>query len=245
MLDLAAAKPLSATRVSFFGWLALAAIALSTLAFAPALVDPSQRRGPITPMVAAHAALMSVWLVLFLVQTLLASNGAIRLHRRLGVASACVAAAAVVTGFVATVAMVRRGYDLSGDLGRPPNTSALDATIFQFLNLVIFSILVGSALAMRRRPQAHKRLMAFAVIETLMAAPLGHLVGHFGLPVLTFAIWGIGILVAFVVYDIRTAKRLHPATLILGIGLIVIANLAAAIVGPSAGWHRVLVWLSG
>ena len=115
------------------------------------------------------------------------------------------------------------------------------------LNVVnnVGTILVGSALAMRRRPQAHKRLMAFAVIETLMAAPLGHLVGHFGLPVLTFAIWGIGILVAFVVYDIRTAKRLHPATLILGIGLIVIANLAAAIVGPSAGWHRVLVWLSG
>lgn len=237
-------SPVAATRVSFYSMMALAAITLTIAAFAPSLLSSSQRRGPLTPIAAAHAALMAMWLILYLIQTMLVSNGRISLHRRLGVAGAFIAAAAVATGFVATVAMVQRGFDLSGDLSRPPANSALDATVFQFTNLAVFSILVGSALALRRRRETHKRLMTFAVIETLMAAPLAHLVGRFGLPVLTFALWGVGIFVAFLVHDIRTAKRVHPVTLLLGIGLILLANLEAVVIGPSAGWHRMLTWLA-
>jgi len=244
-LDFAITKPPSATRVSFYGWLALAAITLSVAAFGPSLISSSQRRGSITLIAGAHAVLMSAWLILYLIQTLLAANGGIALHKRLGVAGALIAAAAVVTGFAATMAMVRRGFDLSGDLSRPPNNSALDAAIFQFSNLAIFSILVGTALVVRRRRHLHKRLMAFAVIETLMAAPLGHLVGHFGLPVLTFVLWGLGVLVAFLAHDIGTAKRVQPVTLILGLGLVALANLEAIVIGPSARWHRVLEWLKG
>jgi uncharacterized membrane protein YozB (DUF420 family) len=243
-LDFATVKAPSA-RVSFYGWLALAAITLSVAAFGPSLVSSSQRRGSMTVMAGTHAVLMSAWLILYLIQTMLAANGGIGLHKRLGVAGAVVAAAAVATGFAATVAMVQRGFDLSGDLSRPPNDSALDAAIFQFSNLAIFSILVGAALALRRRRHIHKRLMAFAVIETLMAAPLGHLVGHFGLPVLTFVLWGLGVLGAFLAHDIRTVKRVHPVTLILGIGLVALANLEAIVIGPSARWHRVLEWLAG
>jgi len=244
-LDFAIAKASSATRVSFYSWLALAAITLTVAAFGPSLMVPDQRRGPITVVAGVHAVLMSVWLISFLIQTMLAANGGIVFHKRLGVAAAFVAAAAVVTGFVATVAMVRRGFDLSGDLSRPPNDSALDAAIFQFSNLAIFSVLVGTALVLRRWRHLHKRLMAFAVIETLMAAPLGHLVGHFGLPVLTFALWGLGVLVAFAAHDLRTLKRVHPITMILGIGLVALANLEAIVVRPSAPWHRVLEWLRG
>ena len=242
-LDSATTKPPSATRVSFYSWLALAAITLSAAAFGPSLMSASPRRSSMTVIAGAHAVLMSAWLLVYLIQTMLAANGGIVLHRRLGVAGAAVAAAAVATGFVATVAMVRRGFDLSGDLSRPPNNSALDAAIFQFSNLVIFSVLVGTALALRRRRHIHKRLMAFAVIETLMAAPLGHLVGHFNLPVLTFALWGLGVLVAFLAHDIRSCKRVHPLTLILGLGLVALANVEAIVIGPSTRWHRVLEWL--
>ena len=244
-LDFAISKPPSAIRVSFYSWLALAAITLSAAAFGPSLMSASPRRGSMTVIAGAHAVLMSAWLLVYLIQTMLAANGGIRLHKRLGVAGAFVAAAAVATGFVATMVMVRRGFDLSGDLSRPPNNSALDAAIFQFSNLLIFSILVGTALVLRRRRHLHKRLMAFAVIETLMAAPLGHLVGHFGLPVLTFLLWGLGVLVAFIAYDVRSVKRVHPVTLILGIGLVALANLEAIVIGPSAPWHRVLEWLAG
>ena len=148
-LDFGITKPPSATRVSFYGWLALAAITLSVAAFGPSLVSSSQRRGSMTVMAGTHAVLMSAWLILYLIQAMLAANGGIGLHKRLGVAGAVVAAAAVATGFAATVAMVQRGFDSSGDLSRPPNDSALDAAIFQFSNLAIFSILVGAALALR------------------------------------------------------------------------------------------------
>jgi hypothetical protein len=80
---------------------------------------------------------MSAWLILYLVQTMLAANGGIALHRRLGVVGALVAVAAVATGFVATVAMVWRGFDSSGDLSRPPN-NALDATVFNLATLRSF-----------------------------------------------------------------------------------------------------------
>jgi predicted membrane protein len=53
------------------------------------------------------------------------------------------------------------------------------------------------------------------------------------------------VLVAFIAYDVRTVKRVHPVTLILGIGLVALANLEAIVIGPSAPWHRVLEWLAG
>jgi hypothetical protein len=65
--------------------------------------------------------------------------------------------------------MVRRGFDLSGDLRidhDPPYE-----TVFALRNLLIFSVLVIAALAYRHRPEIHKRLMLFANIE-LMPAPL-------------------------------------------------------------------------
>jgi predicted membrane protein len=70
-------------------------------------------------------------------------------------------------------------------------------------------------------------------------------VGHFGLPVLTFAVWGVGVLVAFLAYDVHTLRRVHPVTLMLGIGLIALANVEAAVIGPSAEWQRLLNWLAG
>src|SRR5690606_38620419 len=59
----------------FFVALGLVALALATTAFAPSLLDGSQRRAPITPLVSAHAALMTSWLLLFLVQAWLGAHG--------------------------------------------------------------------------------------------------------------------------------------------------------------------------
>jgi hypothetical protein len=53
--DLPVTRPARATRLSFYSWVALAAIALTIAAFGPSLVDPSQRRAPITAIAAAHA----------------------------------------------------------------------------------------------------------------------------------------------------------------------------------------------
>ena len=46
------------------------------------------------------------------------------LHRRLGLAGASLAIGLVVSGYMATVQMVRRGFDLSGDLTALPVLTA-------------------------------------------------------------------------------------------------------------------------
>jgi hypothetical protein len=165
------------------------------------------------------------------------------LHRRLGLAGASLAIGLVVSGYMATVQMVRRGFDLSGDLTALPG-GAMAQTVFQFGNLLVLSILVGLGLFLRRSRETHKRLLAPAVLQTLLAAPVAHLVGHFALPVVLLPLWGLLVLAAFVVHDRRVGGRVRPVTIWGGGGLIVLANLQALLIGPSHAWGRLVAWLS-
>jgi len=142
-------------------------------------VDSWLRRSAPTVLRGAFVCLLSVvffaWLLLFLIQSRLIATRHVAWHRRLGLASVAILAWMIPLAYTATIAMVRRGYDLSGDLRidrDPPH-----AIVFQLCNLLIFSALAIAALAYRRRPEIHKRLMLFANIE-LMPAPLAHLIGH-------------------------------------------------------------------
>src|SRR5215207_6870221 len=87
----------------FYTGTAIVAIVLSVGAFAPSMVDQTARRGGATPLIIAHAALMVAWLGLFLVQTVLAGSGRLRLHRRLGPTALALAAGIVATGYAVTV----------------------------------------------------------------------------------------------------------------------------------------------
>lgn len=86
-------------------------------------------------------------------------------------------------GFTTTTAMVRRGFDLSGDQHVDPHpdgqtsVDAPTASVFNLSTLLACIILAVAAIGYRRRPDVHKWLMLFANI-TLMAAPIAHLVGH-------------------------------------------------------------------
>jgi hypothetical protein len=240
------ARPLTRPALRAGRWfhvgVAILAWVLSLAAFAPSIVDPTLRRGPVSDLVWGHAVLMAAWLTLYAAQSWLAAVGRVSLHRHLGVASIAIAPGLVVTGYLATVAMVRRGYDLSGDLSRA-GASALDQAVFQFGALVIFSVLIAIALVARRRPQVHKRLMTLAVTQTL-TAPLAHLVGHFQLPGVIMPAWGIAAAVALLVYDRRVRGRVHPASLWIGIGLVVLNNLQFAVIGPSHAWRDLMTWLA-
>lgn len=227
----------------FFVGTAVVAFAISAAGFGPSIIDQSARRSSPTLLVEIHAVFMVAWLLVYFVQTSLAATGRLARHRRLGLVALPLVAGVVVTGVLATIEMARRGYDLSGDLGRLPG-GAMAQTVFQFANLIIFPALVGTAILLRHRPDTHKRLMTLAVIETLMAAPLGHLVGHFGLAILILPAWGVGVLVALIVHDRRSRGRVHPVSLVGGIGLVLLANVEAIVIGPSQGWQRFMEWVT-
>jgi hypothetical protein len=148
----------------FFVGMALVMIATSIAGFLPAIISPATRRAPLTLLAEAHGIVFSMWLLLYLAQSLLIANRRVALHRRLGLTSVALLALMIPLGFTTTTAMIRRGFDLSGDQHVRTSQDAVDASVFNLAALLTFIILAVAAIAYRRRPGVHKRLMLFANI---------------------------------------------------------------------------------
>jgi hypothetical protein len=114
------AQPVSVHSSTGEGWFYTCTGLLSLLfciaAFGPSNVHTERRLGPVTLLPAVHGFAFFAWLLLFIAQTILARTGNLALHRLMGMWSAILAAVIVVLGCQTTIAMGRRGYDLSGDL---------------------------------------------------------------------------------------------------------------------------------
>jgi hypothetical protein len=240
----------------FFVGMALVMIATSIAGFLPAIIEPAKRRAPLTLLAEAHGVVFSMWLLLYLAQSLLIANRRVALHRRLGLTSVVLLALMIPLGFTTTTAMIRRGFDLSGDQHVDPHpdgetsVDAPTATVFNFAALLTFVILAVAAIGYRRRPAVHKRLMLFANIS-LMVAPIAHLCGH--IPSLwlspaafaaAFAILYALFLLAPVAFDYLIEKRVRFLTTGIAIGLFASQVLQALVIGPSAAWHRFAEWMS-
>jgi hypothetical protein len=228
----------------FFTGMAIAMLATAIAAFTPSIANGAGRRAPLTALAAAHGMVFFAWLLIFLVQSGLVATRHVAWHRRLGLASVVVLVLMVPLAYTATVAMVRRGFDLSGDLRI--DKDPFHDSIFAFSNLLIFSVLVLAALAYRSRPEIHKRLMLFANIE-LMPAPLAHLIGHApwlaSLPAAIVMIPISAFVIAAVARDLVLARRVHPLTWGLAILRLLSGPLEAGPIGSSAVWHHFASWL--
>jgi FtsH-binding integral membrane protein len=240
----------------FFVGMALVMIATSIAGFLPAIIEPATRRAPLTLLAEAHGIVFFMWLLLYLAQSLLIANRRVALHRRLGLTSVVLLAAMIPLGFATTTAMVRRGFDLSGDQHvdpRPDGQTSVDAptaSVFNLAALLPFIILAVAATGYRRRPNIHKRLMLWANI-TLMIAPIAHLFGHIpstwlppaaadaAAPILT-----ILFLLAPIAGDYLIEKRIRFLTAAMATGLFAYQQLVIFVIAPSAAWHRFAEWMS-
>jgi hypothetical protein len=229
--------------------MAILMLATSIAGFAPAILDPAGRRAPLSLLAAVHGLVFFAWQLLFLAQGLLAAKGRISLHRRVGFALVFVLALMVPLGYAATVTMVQRGFDLSGDqkLAPDPTPGSMDpfaASIFNFGYLLGFTILAAAAIGYRRRPAIHKRLMLFANIE-LIGAPTAHLLGHLNLltPAAVMIPFSLFLLAALA-RDYLAEKRIHPLTVGLAIVLFVQQPVDGILIAPSSAWHRIAAWLT-
>jgi hypothetical protein len=150
----------------------------------------------------------------------------------------------IVLGYMAAIAMARRGFDLSGDLDI--EADPLLGLVNPLGDLVTFGTLAAAGFRFRRRGDVHKRLMLLATVGGLMPAPLAHLIGHSPwLPgmgpiiVVPIALF----LFARAAYDRVALGRVHQVSL-WGAALILVWDLSLNIViGPSAGWHQLAQWL--
>lgn len=156
-----------------------------------------------------HGAVFTAWFLLLVAQTTLIATGRVAVHRALGRVGGVLAAAMVVLGcFVALVASAREG----GFVGVP--IPPLIFLVIPLVDILIFSTLVGIAIAKRNVAQTHKRLMLIAAISIVDAAiarlPLDFI--ETGGPLVFFGVQDL-LLVAIVIWDFTSRGRLHPATL--------------------------------
>jgi uncharacterized membrane protein YozB (DUF420 family) len=233
-------------------------IALDVAGFGPALIDESMRNDQPSLLVIIHGLVAGAWLLLFLAQATLVATGRTSIHRRLGVVAPALTVIVVVLIFQTTIELVRRGYDLSGDLLRPaaapgaplPSAAELDGGLNGFVSALNFGILVAAGWWYRRRPDIHKRLMLVALLS-LTPVPLAHLAGYvigrwpdlFG-PARVALFASNLLLFAGAVHDKVTRGRIHPISAWVPVALIAVTLVAAA-ASQSAPWREFAAWLAG
>jgi hypothetical protein len=169
-----------------------------------------------TPLVQAHGALMFGWITLFSIQVVLVARHRIDWHRRLGVLTAIVAA--------------RLGGEHMPP-GAAPSRFLLDA----ISDLLMFTALAGSGLALRRHAAIHKRLMLMANLPPLIAA-FARLVNYLHLSVGTLALRN-ALMLIFIAIDTIRFRRLHPA-FAGGAGLLLTNDAVVSWLAGTPMWAR-------
>ena len=193
----------------------------------------------LTTLRIVHGVVGTAWIVLLLAQTTLVAARRTDLHRRLGVLGALVALAMVVVGSMLALESGRQGFS---NPGLPPPQVFL---IVPLTDMLLFAGYVATALALRDRPDWHKRLMLLATLIMLAPAfarlPIDAVRNH--LPASAFALSALT-LVAVATWDAAARRRLHPVYL-WGGALFIVSIPLRVVVAQTSAWQSFALWLVG
>jgi len=210
-------------------------IVLVFLGFAPTYYLRPIAAGPIPGYLHVHGAAMTMWFLLLLVQTTLIATQRRALHRRLGIAGACIAVIIVVLNPLVVAWSVPHMLAASG-------STELTALIVvgDLLVVGMFLVMVGLAIRWRRHPETHSRMLLLASL-----AVSGPALGRFSLSLTGSPLPGLIALMVLpllvVVHDRVMMKRVHPvsawgAAAIIGSFVISIAIANTAAGGAIVRW---------
>jgi hypothetical protein len=177
-----------------------------------------------------HAAVYVGWLALLITQSVLAARGQIALHRRVGAFGIGYGVLVWILGLVVSVA-VPLIHVRAGDW---PTARAEQFLIVPLGDMVLFGGFFGAAIAYRRRPEIHKRLILLAAVAVMFAA-VGRVWFVDSIPV-RLAVWYSPVLVAMA-YDAFTRRSVHPVYW-LGAAAMGVAFLRIPL-GRTEWWHGV------
>ena len=229
-------------RTRLYLWAALAALAAACIGFFRTFLWPSWQgsfHGP--AVIYVHGAFVLGWLVLFATQAALVQSRRTPGHRRLGLLAALVAPGVVVSTMALGVFAMHR--DLQSGMGELAKSLMLGT----FTSPLVFLALVAAGLAMRRRPDVHKRLMLMATIAILW--PAFFRFRHY-FPSVPHPEWVFGFLLPqvflalVVVADRARSGRVHPVYAWVGLPFVAEAALETWLL-DSPGWRVVANWLAG
>jgi hypothetical protein len=156
----------------------------------------------------------------------------------MGIAGAVLAALVVIVGTTVAVTRLRTG------ISPLPGIPAASFFAIPFFDMVVFAILVTTAIYYRRRLEVHKRLMTLSMI-TLLPAPIARM-SFLPLPPgpPTFFALADLFIVAMLVYDLTARRKIHPATIWGGLLVVASQPLRLMIAGTPA-WLGFARWVSG
>jgi hypothetical protein len=193
---------------------------------------------PLIPLLHLHGLVFTSWIVLLLTQTTLVAANRTDVHRRLGIVGGVIAVMLVVVGAMTAIIRAKQGA------APPGGPSPLMFLAIPLFDMLVFSSLVAAGFHFRRRPDVHKRLMVLATISILAAAiarlPFGILKAG---PPAFFGLTDLFI-VACVLYDLVSRRRIHRATVCGGLIIILSQPLRLMISGTSV-WMAFATWLIG
>jgi hypothetical protein len=242
MATLAPRRPAALADRWFFTSTALLMLVLVIIGFAPSyylsgIIGPPPGLKPATTLVHVHAFLFSGWMLLFVLQTQLVAWRRTDLHRALGTIGFVMLPAMIV---IATVSALYGVHRESG----PPMIPPLTFLAVPLLDIPVFALLIGGALANRRTPLTHKRLMFIAMIG-MMSPAIGRmpLPPPFVGPVAIFALPDL-FLLALMLFDLMTLGRVHRATIWGGL-LLVSSQILRVLIWETEGWLAFARWASG
>ena len=189
-------------------------------------------------LVQLHGLVMTSWVVLFVTQVSLVATGRTRIHQRLGVFGAILAALIVIVGVLTAIAGAARGAT--------PGPPALQFLVVPLVDMLVFATLVGTALYLRRRRlDIHKRLMLLAAVN-LLAPAIARIPLHFIETGGALAFFGLTdvCLLACVAFDTVKNRRLHPVFL-WGTLLIIASQPLRLMLAGTDVWMRFATTLVG
>jgi hypothetical protein len=182
-----------------------------------------------------HGAAFTSWVLLLIVQTSLVSTGRTDIHRRLGMFGFGLACVMVVLGIMAGTDLLRRDGAALGAGAKAFYAATLG-------DMVIFGNLVYFAFRERFNPAVHKRLILIATITLMEAA-----INRWPFPIFQQSPFMIDVvaysfLVLMVAYDLWSTRRVHRATILGGLFLVVMQELELPI-GSTAVWQSFATWV--
>ena len=234
-LDIPLGRP--AGERAAYTWAAVAALLVVFAGFMPSYyLKPFFGTPELSTLKHVHGVVMTAWFALFLVQARLVATGNTALHRKMGIAGAVLAVLVVVVGTQLGIASARSG------VSPLPSIPPLAFLVMPMGEMVIFTILVSAALALRKKSAWHKRLMLVASLA-MLAPALARLpvIGDGGPPAFFAAIDLL--ILGCAAFDWSKNRRVHPAYVV-GLAVVVVGQFGRLALSQTAAWMEVARWLT-
>ena len=230
---------INVTRSRFHSYFALTVALLIVVGFFRSFYGrPLFDLPPLPSLYVLHGIVFTSWLVLFVVQTRLVATRQVAVHRKLGIAGAVLALAIIVIGVITAL------HSAAIPQPRPLGMSSSQFSIVALSSIALFAICIVAAIALRRKPEYHRRLMVLAMISVL-GPPVARLtlLFHAGSHFLVIqAVVPALLLLWCLVNDWRKHHLIHPLYVIGG-ALIVLSWPARIAIAQTDTWINISAWL--